>query len=260
MPSRTAVISSLSKRTSTGRIQLSPNELLQMAGRAGRRGIDERGHVVIVQTPYEGAEECCKLLFSGVEPLVSQFTASYGMVLNLLGGAKVTRRSNELDETNTLQARRTLEEARKLVEQSFGNYLGSNVMLAAKEELAKIQKEIETRRSKVPVSSTQRRLKLPETCRRSLSTPPLPGASTTTLPPSSKIPTAATTSPHINAQRVNHHKFGDSPKIHLWTGSKRIPVMAIKPSLQEKRGPRQQTENNKKKGGGQPQPKTREMQ
>ncbi|KAE8732111.1 DEAD-box ATP-dependent RNA helicase ISE2 [Hibiscus syriacus] len=144
MPARTAVISSLGKRTSTGRIQLSPNELLQMAGRAGRRGIDERGHVVIVQTPYEGAEECCKLLFSGVEPLVSQFTASYGMVLNLLGGAKVSRGSNELDETNTLQARRTLEEARKLVEQSFGNYLGSNVMLAAKEELAKIQKEIET--------------------------------------------------------------------------------------------------------------------
>ncbi|XP_039055114.1 DExH-box ATP-dependent RNA helicase DExH15 chloroplastic-like isoform X2 [Hibiscus syriacus] len=144
MPARTAVISSLGKRTSTGRIQLSPNELLQMAGRAGRRGIDERGHVVIVQTPYEGAEECCKLLFSGVEPLVSQFTASYGMVLNLLGGAKVTHGSNELDETSTLQARRTLEEARKLVEQSFGNYLGSNVMLAAKEELAKIQKEIET--------------------------------------------------------------------------------------------------------------------
>ncbi|MBA0596484.1 DExH-box ATP-dependent RNA helicase DExH15 chloroplastic [Gossypium raimondii] len=143
MPARTAVISSLSKRTSTGRIQLSPNELLQMAGRAGRRGIDERGHVVIVQTPYEGAEESCKLLFSGVEPLISQFTASYGMVLNLLGGAKVTRHSNESDETNTLQARRTLEEARKLVEQSFGNYLGSNVMLAAKEELAKIQKEIE---------------------------------------------------------------------------------------------------------------------
>ncbi|XVE84976.1 hypothetical protein DITRI_Ditri17bG0054800 [Diplodiscus trichospermus] len=143
MPARTAVISSLSKRTSNGRIQLSPNELLQMAGRAGRRGIDEKGHVVIVQTPYEGAEECCKLLFSGVEPLVSQFTASYGMVLNLLGGARVTRRSNESDETNALQARRTLEEARKLVEQSFGNYLGSNVMLAAKEELAKIQKEIE---------------------------------------------------------------------------------------------------------------------
>ncbi|KAK6281646.1 hypothetical protein POUND7_015471 [Theobroma cacao] len=157
MPARTAVISSLSKRTSSGRIQLSPNELLQMAGRAGRRGIDEWGHVVIVQTPYEGAEECCKLLFSGVEPLVSQFTASYGMVLNLLGGAKVTRRSNESDELNALQGRRTLEEARKLVEQSFGNYLGSNVMLAAKEELAKIEKEIEALTSEISDDAIDRK-------------------------------------------------------------------------------------------------------
>lgn len=38
---------------------------------------------------------------------------------------------------------RTLEEARKLVEQSFGNYVGSNVMVAAKEELTKIHHEIE---------------------------------------------------------------------------------------------------------------------
>lgn len=84
MPARTAVIASLSRRNETGRLLLSTNDLLQMAGRAGRRGIDERGHAVLVQTPYEGAEECCKILFAGLEPLVSQFTASYGMVLNLL--------------------------------------------------------------------------------------------------------------------------------------------------------------------------------
>ncbi|KAJ6719543.1 ATP-DEPENDENT RNA AND DNA HELICASE [Salix purpurea] len=143
MPARTAVISSLSRRSSSGRIPLSPNELLQMAGRAGRRGIDERGHVVMVQTSNEGAEECCKLLFAGLEPLVSQFTASYGMVLNLLAGAKITRRSNESDEMKVLKAGRTLKEARKLVEKSFGTYIGSNVMLASKEELARIQKEIE---------------------------------------------------------------------------------------------------------------------
>ncbi|KDP21275.1 hypothetical protein JCGZ_21746 [Jatropha curcas] len=143
MPARTAVISSLSKRSSTGRIQLTPNELLQMAGRAGRRGIDEKGHVVLVQTPNEGAEECCKLLFSGLEPLVSQFTASYGMVLNLLAGTKVTRISNESEDMKVLRGGRTLEEARKLVERSFGTYIGSNVMLASKEEVAKIQKEIE---------------------------------------------------------------------------------------------------------------------
>ena len=35
-----------------------------------------------------------------------------------------------------------MDEARKLVEQSFGNYLGSNVMLASKEELERIQRGI----------------------------------------------------------------------------------------------------------------------
>ncbi|XP_050237106.1 DExH-box ATP-dependent RNA helicase DExH15 chloroplastic [Mercurialis annua] len=159
MPARTAVISALSKRSSTGRIQLTPNELLQMAGRAGRRGIDERGHVVLVQAPNEGAEEGCKILFAGLEPLVSQFTASYGMVLNLLAGAKVTRISNESDTRKVLQAGRTLEEARKLVEQSFGTYIGSNVMLASKEELAGTRKEIEKLLSEISDEAIDRKSK-----------------------------------------------------------------------------------------------------
>ncbi|KAF2325389.1 hypothetical protein GH714_027363 [Hevea brasiliensis] len=157
MPARTAVISSLSKRSGSGRIQLSPNELLQMAGRAGRRGIDKRGHVVLVQTPNDGAEECCKLLFAGLEPLVSQFTASYGMVLNLLAGRKVTHISNESDNMKVLWAGRTLEEAKILVEQSFGTYIGSNVMLASKEELAKIQKETEKLTSEISDDAIDRK-------------------------------------------------------------------------------------------------------
>lgn len=36
-----------------------------------------------------------------------------------------------------------MDEARKIIEQSFGNYVGSNVMIAAQEELAKIEKEID---------------------------------------------------------------------------------------------------------------------
>lgn len=53
------------------------------------------------------------------------------------------QKTSESDDLKVLQAGRTLEEARKLVEQSFGNYVGSNVMLAAKEELSRIQNEIE---------------------------------------------------------------------------------------------------------------------
>ncbi|TKY69772.1 DEAD-box ATP-dependent RNA helicase ISE2 [Spatholobus suberectus] len=156
MPARTAVISSLSKRGDSGRIPLSSNELLQMAGRAGRRGIDESGHVVLIQTPNEGAEEGCKVLFAGLEPLVSQFTASYGMVLNLLAGVKAIHRSNELDNMKSSTGR-TLEEARKLVEQSFGNYVSSNVMLAAKEEINIIEKEIELLMSEITDEAIDRK-------------------------------------------------------------------------------------------------------
>ena len=106
MPARTTVISTLSKRTDSGHRLLNPSEFLQMAGRAGRRGMDDMGHVVTLQTPFEGAKEAGYLATSNPDPLVSQFTPSYGMVLNLL-------------QTHTL------EEAKELVERSFGQYLAN---------------------------------------------------------------------------------------------------------------------------------------
>ena len=106
MPARTTVISSLSKRTDRGHRLLTASEFLQMAGRAGRRGMDELGHVVTVQTPFEGVSEAVYLATSKADPLVSQFTPSYGMVLNLL-------------QTHSI------EEAQNLIERSFGNYLST---------------------------------------------------------------------------------------------------------------------------------------
>ncbi|HLO89082.1 MAG TPA: RNA helicase [Nostocaceae cyanobacterium] len=106
MPARTTVISTLSKRTDSGHRLLNASEFLQMAGRAGRRGMDLQGHVVTVQTPFEGAREASYLATSEPDPLVSQFTPSYGMVLNLL-------------QTHTI------DEAKELVERSFGQYIAN---------------------------------------------------------------------------------------------------------------------------------------
>lgn len=123
MPARTTVISSLSKRTDRGHRLLNASEFLQMAGRAGRRGMDERGYVVTVQTPFEGAKEAAYLATSGADPLVSQFTPSYGMVLNLL-------------QTYTL------EEARELLERSFAQYLATLYLKPQYEALQELQAQL----------------------------------------------------------------------------------------------------------------------
>jgi superfamily II RNA helicase len=124
MPARTTVVSSLSKRTDRGHRLLTASEFLQMAGRAGRRGMDEIGYVVTVQTPFEGAREAAYLATSRPDPLVSQFTPSYGMVLNLL-------------QTHSI------EEVKALIERSFGQYLSDIALAPQAESLEGLTYEID---------------------------------------------------------------------------------------------------------------------
>ncbi|MEO0867382.1 MAG: DEAD/DEAH box helicase, partial [Cyanobacteria bacterium J06642_11] len=132
MPARTTVISSLSKRTDGGHRLLRASEFLQMAGRAGRRGMDFEGHVVTVETPFEGAKEAGYLALAKPDPLVSQFTPSYGMVLNLL-------------QTHSL------EETRDLVERSFGQYLSTLDLAPQQQAIDDVEHHIELLREQLAV-------------------------------------------------------------------------------------------------------------
>ncbi|MGK7931800.1 MAG: DEAD/DEAH box helicase [Microcystaceae cyanobacterium] len=104
MPARTTVISALKRRTEDGHSLLTPSEFLQIAGRAGRRGMDTVGYVVTVETPYEGCKEAAYLATANPEPLRSCFAPSYGMVLNLL-------------------QKHSIDEVKGLLERSFAEYL-----------------------------------------------------------------------------------------------------------------------------------------
>lgn len=125
MPARSTVISALSKRTERGHRPLMGSEFLQMAGRAGRRGLDTQGYVVTVQSRFEGVREAGQLATSPADPLVSQFTPSYGMVLNLL-------------------QRNELPKAKELVERSFGRYLATLDLVEDEARIADLLQQLET--------------------------------------------------------------------------------------------------------------------
>jgi len=53
MPARTVVFSGIRKHDGRAFRDLLPGEMTQMAGRAGRRGLDATGTVIIVTSPDE---------------------------------------------------------------------------------------------------------------------------------------------------------------------------------------------------------------
>jgi len=84
MPARTVVFSSLRKFDGVGFSTLKVREYQQMAGRAGRQGIDERGMVVaIIDDDRVEPREVERLLGNDVEPIVSRFNLSYSTLINL---------------------------------------------------------------------------------------------------------------------------------------------------------------------------------
>ena len=104
MPARSTVLSSITKRGDAGMRTLTASEFLQMSGRAGRRGMDRVGHVTVVANPRQSRVDGQRLASAPPDPLGSQFTPTYGMVLNLL-------------------QRHTLEECEYLILRSFGQFL-----------------------------------------------------------------------------------------------------------------------------------------
>jgi ATP-dependent RNA helicase HelY len=83
MPARTVVIGRMSKWDGRRRRALTPNEFQQMAGRAGRRGMDRFGHVVVPYSPWFTFRETLDIATGELLPVRSAFAIRYNTVLNL---------------------------------------------------------------------------------------------------------------------------------------------------------------------------------
>lgn len=84
MPACTVVFDSLKKFDGIGFRYLKSREYHQMAGRAGRRGIDTIGYVYAQIEPGDAdAQEVRKVVANKIESIESQFNLSYSSILNL---------------------------------------------------------------------------------------------------------------------------------------------------------------------------------
>jgi len=83
-PARTVVLTVADARTARGWRSLQASELQQMTGRAGRRGRDRVGFVVVAPGLHQDPQRIAELLRIPPDPLESQFRATYITLLNLL--------------------------------------------------------------------------------------------------------------------------------------------------------------------------------
>ena len=91
MPARAVVFNGFRKHDGKSFRDLLPGEYTQMAGRAGRRGLDKVGTVIIAawnELPLE--HEFKRLLTGTATKLQSQFRLRYNMILNLVRADTLT--------------------------------------------------------------------------------------------------------------------------------------------------------------------------
>lgn len=122
-PARTVVITAHSKRGSEGFDVLSPSELQQMAGRAGRRGKDSVGICLVAPSVFSDARVINEVSKRPPEPLRSVYFAAPSTVLNLLKF-------------------RNVDDLRYTVERSLASFLDRKSACAIREEAAHREAEI----------------------------------------------------------------------------------------------------------------------
>ncbi|MCP9263772.1 Superkiller viralicidic activity 2-like 2 [Dirofilaria immitis] len=84
MPARTVLFTSARKFDGKDYRWITSGEYIQMSGRAGRRGKDDRGLVILMVDQQMGQDVAKQIIKGAPDPLNSQFRLTYNMVLNLL--------------------------------------------------------------------------------------------------------------------------------------------------------------------------------
>jgi ATP-dependent RNA helicase HelY len=84
MPARAVVIDKITKFNGENHQMLKPSDYAQLTGRAGRRGLDDIGHALVVWSPFVTFDQVATLVASKSFVLNSAFRPTYNMAANLI--------------------------------------------------------------------------------------------------------------------------------------------------------------------------------
>lgn len=124
MPARTVVIEDLWKFQGERHELLTPGEYTQLTGRAGRRGIDELGHAVVLYQQNVNFERVAALASTRTYELTSSFRPSYNMAVNLV-------RNYSREQTH------------RLLNSSFGQFLADRSVVTVERQMDRDRRELE---------------------------------------------------------------------------------------------------------------------
>ena len=130
MPARSVVIEDLWKFQGERHELLTPGEYTQLTGRAGRRGIDELGHAVVVVQRNVAFERVASLASTRTYELTSSFRPSYNMAVNLVRNY-------------------TRDEAHHLLNSSFAQFLADRGVVTLERELERDRAQLATFREQM---------------------------------------------------------------------------------------------------------------
>uniref|UniRef100_A0A3B4X5S8 Exosome RNA helicase MTR4 n=1 Tax=Seriola lalandi dorsalis TaxID=1841481 RepID=A0A3B4X5S8_SERLL len=151
MPARTVLFTSARKFDGKNHRFITSGEYIQMSGRAGRRGMDDRGIVIFMVDEKMSPAVGKQLLKGSADPLNSAFHLTYNMVLNLLRVEEINPEYMLEKSFYQFQHYRALpgvvEKIKKLEEQYHAIEIPNEESVATyfkiRQQLAKLGKEIQ---------------------------------------------------------------------------------------------------------------------
>jgi len=133
MPTKTVIFTDIYKYDNKGKRQLYTHEFIQMSGRAGRRGIDTIGYVILIPQLFSeqtSSRELQNLLFGSSQKITSKFNIDHDIVLqmienNQLSTMKETINKSLLNTEIMIELEMTQKEISGL-NQKIDNYIFNN--------------------------------------------------------------------------------------------------------------------------------------